>query len=409
MRMRLISMVLAGFIGFVGFARAESPTVEPVTLRVALYPYVPEREGLFLALAQGFQRQNPGIAIEMAEVDPNKDYYGDGLLDLSADVYETDTILLSRMVAARKIAALTVSLADFSEDSRDAVTRGGQVYAVPHWLCGNYLFYRKDDAAIRAAGTWPELIHELARSNGSLLVDFSGKSTLGEWYLTLLADRIGFENAQTQLAADREISKTVIDDLNSILSACPTGLCRSSQLHGRDGYYARAFVRGEGRVYLGYSETIHYGLQDALENCRPGSPCLTEAEIAVRQLPGLAPQSTGERDGVGWVDGLAIGAGLSGAKKEIAQKFIAYATSPEAYRAVLKPRSGEAPRYLLPARQGLALTPSLYKGMLEGVASRHTAALPDLEPQLKDIGAKVNCALPIDRTDSATAASCTSH
>ena len=87
---------------------------EAVTLRVALYPYVPGADALFAQLAREFQRQTRRRDPELVEVDPQKDYYDGGLLALDADVFEIDTILLSEMIAAGKIAPLDVSLAGFA-------------------------------------------------------------------------------------------------------------------------------------------------------------------------------------------------------------------------------------------------------------------------------------------------------
>jgi thiamine pyridinylase len=136
---------------------------KPITLRVALYPFVPDRYAIFALLAREFQRKNEGVTLELIEVDPSKDYYDDGLLTLNADVYEIDSILLTEMVKAHKITPLGLSLADYAPEAIEAVTRNGVVYAVPHWLCGNFLFYRKGDAGVRDAATWADLIKELQR------------------------------------------------------------------------------------------------------------------------------------------------------------------------------------------------------------------------------------------------------
>jgi thiamine pyridinylase len=158
-------------------------------------------------------------------------------------------------------------------------------------------------------------------------------------------------------------------------------------------------------VYIGYSETIHYGLQDGIDSCSPQSDCLSENEIAVRRLPALEANSAGE--GVGWVDGLAIAAGLSGRKRDIALKFIEYATSAAAYQAILRPADGEAPRYLLPARTGLALDKApLYPEFFAAHKGRKTGTEKGLNAQLRAIGKNLNCALPIDRTDTDTMDKC---
>ncbi len=376
-----------------------------ITLRVALYPFVPDHYTVFALLAREFQRKHEGVTLELIEVDPSKDYYDDGLLTLNADVYEIDSILLSEMVKANKITPLSLSLTGYSPEAIEAVTRNGVVYAVPHWLCGNFLFYRKGDEGVRDAATWADLIKELQRQKKALFVDFFGRLTLGEFYITMLADRLGLQAAQAAVLASDKPDPNVVSDLSEVLSDCPTGFCRSKDLHERTGFYARAFVRGEAGAYIGYSESLHYGLQEAIDNCHAGTGCLSPDEIAVRRLPPLVASSTS--DGVGWVDGLAIAAGLHDAKKRVALDFLAFATSADAYQLIVKPGWMEAPRYLLPARVGIDLSAGpLYSDFYVAHKGRKTGTSEGLNAHLRALSSKVNCALPIDRTDAKTAASC---
>ena len=401
---RLLSVLLALVLGpFWPDGVRAAP--ESITLRVALYPYVPGAHAVFALLAREFQRKNEGVTLELIEVDPAKDYYDDGLLTLDADVYEIDSILLSDMVAAKKIAPLNVTLTDFAPEAADAVIRNGVVYAIPHWLCGNFLFYRKDDAGVRDAATWADLVRELKQRNKPLLVDFFGRLTLGEWYITLLADRVGVAAAQSAVLSSSEPDADVISDMRLILSACPTGFCRSKDLHDRTGFYARAFIRGEAHAYIGYSESLHYGLQEATNNCRAGSACVPTGDIAVRRLPPLKAGQASE--GIGWVDGLAISSSLTEPKRDIALKFLAFATSTEGYEAVLQPNWMEAPRYLLPARVGLQFTDApLYPVFFAAHTGRKTGTLPGLNTHLRTLSGKLNCALPIDRTDAKSLSGC---
>ena len=53
---------------------------QPITLRVALYPYVPDQYTVFMLLAREFQRQNEGVTLDLVE--PVKEYYDGGLLAL---------------------------------------------------------------------------------------------------------------------------------------------------------------------------------------------------------------------------------------------------------------------------------------------------------------------------------------
>lgn len=398
--LRTLFALLLLLTGFCASAVQAAP--EPVTVRVALYPYVPGPYSLFMLLAREFQKQNAGVTLELVEVDPAKDYYGDGLVTLSADVYEIDTILLNEMLP--RLAPLSLPLDGFTDEAKAAVTRNGQVYAVPHWLCGNFLFYRKGDSAIRDASSWSDLLRILQQRTKGIVFDLYGRLTLGEWYLTLLAERIGVEAAQTSVLHAAAPDPAVVEDMKMILAGCPTGFCRSPSLHAKTGFYARAFARGEAAAFVGYSEALHHALQEMIDNCGLGTACLSPDDVAVRRLPALAGAAA---SGIGWVDGLAISRDAAGPVRDAALKFIAFATSPDGYAAALKPIPGEAPRYLLPARVGVKVEDSpLYPDLMAAHAGRVTASMPGVNAALQILSKTLNCLLPIDRTDVTALAGC---
>lgn len=400
-RLLSFSVLLAALVSVVIGGAAHAAPV-PVTVRVALYPYVPGPYAVFALLAREFQKRNEGVTLELVEVDPSKDYYDDGLTSLKADVYEIDSILLAEMIP--KVAPLNLSLADFTAEARDAVTRDGIVYAVPHWLCGNFIFFRNGDDALRDAATWIDLLKVISTRNKPLLVDMFGRLTLGEWYLTLLADRIGVDAAQKAVLASSQPDADVVSELKQILSACPTGYCRSRTYHERTGFYARAFARGEARAYVGYSETLHYALTELSSNCGLGTSCLAPDEIAVRRLPTMQGTLS---EGIGWVDGLALSKDATGATRDAALKFIEFATSADGYRAALQPIHGEGPRYLLPARTGIQPDGApLYPDLLAAQAGRKTGTAPGLSAGLRRLSVKLNCLLPVDRTDTKSQGAC---
>ena len=115
---QLQKLVFALFTCVVLWSGTSARAVEAVSLRVALYPFVPNQYAVFALLARAFQRKEmeehkQPVVLDLIEVDPKKDYYEDGLLTLQADIYEIDSILLSDMIDANKIAPLNISLAAF--------------------------------------------------------------------------------------------------------------------------------------------------------------------------------------------------------------------------------------------------------------------------------------------------------
>jgi len=388
-------------------------TVEPVILRVALYPFVPDRVALFEKLESRFECDHPGVNVVLVS-SPNAtdDYYADdksahkGFQYVSADVYEIDTILLAEFIALGKIAPISLPYDDFPPEAIKAVSRDGKVFGVPHWLCGNFLFYRAGDVEVANARSWGDLSRILTSRNQDLLVDFKGRSTLGEWYFTVLSAIVGLDTAQQQIVDDSPVNMDAVGYLQNILEECPEGYCRSDALHNNTGFYARAFIHGKAAVYAGYSETISYGLREGFDNCLATSNCLSEKQIAVRSLPLFSPAEN-KGSGVGWVDALALDAKLSDVKKNLALEFVKLATSETAYQSMLQPEWPYKSRYLLPARQSIRIKDApLYAQFLPAQSGRGTGTLLHLNAKLREIAGKVTCALPIDRDDIATKNAC---
>lgn len=377
-----------------------------MTLRVALYPYVPGRLALFHKVETIFESRNPGVNLELVE-DKSLlwDYYSGGLEATQADVYEVDTVLLSDLIHSGKISPLELPSTSYSKEAIEAVTRDGKTWGLPHWLCGNFLFYIKGDKEIEKAATWKELNTILASRNESIFVDFKGKSTLGEWYLTVLSGLYGLEKAQDMVLKQKSLDSTAVNKLKAMLEECPTGSCRNDDLHDRIGYYARAFMSGKSSAYVGYSESIHFGIQYAMDNCTETTGCVSVDNIAIRRLPGFDGFSGNE--GIGWVDALALDAQLTPEKKELAKKFIVFMSSDEAYNAILKTDWGKAPTYLLPAKKGLQIENApLYPSFYKNHSGRRTGTRDGLNEKLKEIGLKLDCALPINETDTTTLKRC---
>jgi thiamine pyridinylase len=418
----ILILLLLGGVGLSGGARAAGTEqdclagaatqqpVQPMTLRVALYPSVPDRLALFEKIEAIFECENPGVNVVLIS-SPNAtdNYYNDddvkkeGIQFVDADVYEIDTVLLSDFVNLGKIAPIELPFDDLAPETVKAVTRYSNVYGVPHWLCGNFLFYRKSDTAIANAATWKDVVDALGKHHGTLLVDLKGHSTLGEWYLTALSANVGLDPAESQIVNKAPVDRSAISYLQQILSPCAVGFCRSQALHDNTGFYARAFVRGQAGVYIGYSETIFYGLRDAADNCLPTSGCLAEDDIAVRALPRFDANKA--ETGVGWVDALAIDAKLNGAKKDLALKFIRRVVSEDSYVAMLAPEWPYRSHYLLPARTNVRIPDApLYSQFFKAHAGRGTGTLPHLNKALRDVAQTVTCDLPMDRDDQDKAA-----
>lgn len=84
-----------------------------------------------------------------------------------------------------------------------------------------------------------------------------------------------------------------------------------------------------------------------------------------------------------------------------------FVVSNRAYRSVLEPTWGQTPRYLLPARRPANLKKApLHDQLYKAHTGRKTGTLLGLRSHLRGFGKKLDCALPIDRTDTATYKKC---
>ncbi|MGY3146627.1 thiamine pyridinylase [Bradyrhizobium sp. USDA 3397] len=397
-------IAVTSFVCIEGTVAVAQNGAEWLTLRVALYPAVPQRRALFTQLEQQFERMYPGVNIELVETYEDEgqtkslaaDYYSGGLARVKADVYEIDTILLTDLADSGKIQPIELPFSDFAATAVDAVRRNGKIYAVPHWMCGNFLFYDKSDASVVAiveqATTWSALISGLKAYDKKLFVDLFGRSTLGEWYLTAYSDIVGLAQAQTDVKASSQPDLRVVKALSELISVCSNGFCRNGELHSRAGYYARAFVRKEAQVYVGYSETIYYGLQDSTENCL--GRCLTTDTIGIRGLPAFFEPR--KDNGVGWVDALGIDTSVHGLKKALAEEFIRFMVSDTGYQLVLEPEGdSDTPRYLLPAREKLKVANApLYPAFFAAHQGRGTGIQPGVNDALRLMAPNLDSALP---------------
>src|SRR5262249_27905000 len=141
LRLRIASAVLLGGLASAAcLARADEAPCAPETLRVMLYPYVPEASDLFLSLETEFEKRHPCVDLQLVATYKDAQgkqqplvagYYGGGALAADADVYELDAVLLGD-AATSKIASTTLQDGRFLPFAVSAATVDGRAYGVPH-------------------------------------------------------------------------------------------------------------------------------------------------------------------------------------------------------------------------------------------------------------------------------------
>lgn len=374
MRFSLRLTALAASIGLAGSAAyavdstAPNPVVSPTAaaptrvLTVALYPIIPAAAGAYAKIEGAFEKANPDIDLQI-KLDPDN-YYRQksattgGILDDQSDVYELDSVLLADFLAANKISKdrpfddLSPGLVPVA---RSAVMIGGHLVGVPHWLCGNFLIYRKGDTAIASARTLSDLEAALAKATDNdrwIIIDLKGKSTIGEMYLDAAMDRFGSAPSALAKVLPQPIDADLLSDLSRLTKLDPPGLGRDQDFHDYSpGFYGQQFAQRWGRGLVGYSESLYDVLDFTARYCRRDQRCLTQDDIAVADWPA---DDRGSHP-IAWVDTLVMGTSVDvdPAKRRDAETFIRFMTQIDTYKLLLLPGDHDVPRYLLPARDDL--------------------------------------------------------
>lgn len=153
-------------------------------------------------IKKGFEDSSVGKDIQLEFQDLTSGYYDPTkktfIEKVNADIYEIDSVFLADFANAAKIQELPSPLlpkpGEYLTNAQDAGQFSGKWYGVPHWVCGNLLFFQKDDAQIAAVRTPQDLEKAIGvnhKLGSGLFIDLKGKSTLGEFYLMSLLDRYG--------------------------------------------------------------------------------------------------------------------------------------------------------------------------------------------------------------------------
>jgi len=369
-------------------------------LHVSLYPYIPDAKAAALSLKQGFEREHPDVIVDIA-LNPNyysQDPAAKGVLYEDADVHEIDVVFLGDFLARHKLAplspAFTASLGRLAPLADRAARVGGRLVAVPQWMCTDFLIYRADKSALGQAKTLSDL-EQVLRSDHGLLMDMKGDDTLGEFYLSALLAKDGSAEAAVSDITPAP-DPAILSRLRRILTLEPEGFGRDPDYDARGVFYARQFARRAGAAFVGYSEMTHEVLDEAAVSCRREDRCVTASDVRVAAFP--------FEDGVVrpavWVDMFGIDSRVHGETLADAEAFIRYAVSITAYRTLLIPQAGEAPRYLLPATEAAFSDPEILRAaplypqfraiLNQGVV----VASPHLSARLHAVAAQIDADLP---------------
>lgn len=394
-RPMLVSLlVLLSMHAAVAYA-ADPPFKARRPLRVILYPFLPDKTGVFRHVEQSFEQSFPEIDLQVIDLSDN--YYDEtsihAITNTDADVLEVDSVFIQDLIDNERIqpisSSLRASTGSMLRVAEDAVSQGPEWYGVPHWACTNYLFTRPKDP-LASAATLDDLVKALGKAHPAkqgLLIDLKGRSTLGELYLDALLDKHKTLAAAAPFLSVASRDQAAIDDLKTVRTLCDSDLCRDSTYHDMVGFYARLFARDEGRALVGYSERLYYVGTETLNACRTGA-CKGLDQVSM--VP-LALSSKGSQP-FAWIDSFTIAKSCSGQCLLDAEAFIRHTASVDEVRKLLIPAWGEAPRYLMPALSALYTdaellkSAPLYGDLYPGIKSAIAIRQAGLNAALREMG-----------------------
>lgn len=208
------------------------------------------------------------------------------------DIVEADMIMLQQIVNDNGTNHIR-SINNFDSTAYwpaavNAVTWVDTPWAVPHWMCTDYLFGR--DPKIADLTTFGDLNAYLAEQPAGtppLIGNFNGHWRLVGLYLDAYADLYGYENiggAFTMPPDDTAISN--IAALTSFCAIDGVNNCTNDYYHDRaDGTIAAAFAQGGSATYVGFSEQSFYVLLNEADRSAP--LYATEVSYGTQQTPML--------------------------------------------------------------------------------------------------------------------------
>ena len=237
---------------------------DALTLRAALYEPVPDQERFREAIRNEWGERHPDIPLEFADWS----CYGQDPTD-DLDIFVYDAMYFDKYLDQGWLLPLTDDEIENREDlipfALEGCTADGTVYSIPEFLCADFLFTRRDDAAMSEVDTIPELFAVLGpvgsedvpfQENEGLLVNLSVKSCLFSWYFQALADAEQADTADLLPVDPDRLSTEAYDSLAMVRKMA--GLAQMTWIP-EDGYeFARgeSFAQGYGRAFIGPSENL---------------------------------------------------------------------------------------------------------------------------------------------------------
>jgi thiamine pyridinylase len=242
------------------------------TLNVILYSVIPTDptvgyEPLVRGVTLRYQAQHPEVLLNLV-LDPAIDIYDfDSLKDSvlgkdGFDVAELDTVFLRFLVSNDLITPAKIEGDEPWPIAKESVVIDGKTYAVPSWLCSDFLF--SADPGLDSFDTFPKLkefFSKVAADNRPALVgDLDGSWTIPALYIHAYIQMHTGSDMRDALKMPPD--QNVIARMAELGSACDfakSDPCVDATYHNaRDGSVELAFDSEHAGADLGFSERSFY-------------------------------------------------------------------------------------------------------------------------------------------------------
>lgn len=380
-------LVLAICFGISPSCKSESN--EKTTLRVNLFPYLPDAagdnlKGMAARIKQEFEKQSSSVNLEITLSKDNDFYnlenYKKWMNDF--DLIEPDTLFLTDLVAPEELIEEwgNVTESDWQPPTRLAAKVNGKVYAIPHWMCGYFLFSR--DPKIAKAQNLKDLVTILQATHGNI-PEIAGNLS-SSWdtpaiYLDSWEDN--HSPADPRPAISTSLDAETILTLKEFSDQCNwEGKNPCLDKTYKDNTLAQTrFAKKEVETAFGFSESLF----DILKSAGADRTIILSALVVGKGDHPLL-----------FMDGFVMPKGRSKEVKSAAAAFVRYMQRPETYTwIVLSQDAAGAPgRYLTPATiSAFASDPikanPYYRGIQATISKGSNfpnSGLPALHTQMRD-------------------------
>lgn len=234
-------------------------------LNAALYPYLPtipggQFEALVAHAINTYQAANPEVLLA-AQLNAETDIYSFTNLPVllgsnGLDVVEMDVTYLGFVVSQNLINPVTSLPNTPLPVAQTAATVNGQLWAVPSWLCNNFIY--AGDSNLQSVTTLSALLNFLTShtSPPELVASYNGSWTLPSMYINAYVQQYGLSSLPQAMQMPPD--SIVIANLIQLTDTCDdagTNNCTNNTYHNEaNGTTEQVFATGNAGSDMGFSE-----------------------------------------------------------------------------------------------------------------------------------------------------------